>query len=505
MQKFLTILSLLSILLLGTSTLFAQTASIENVKKVRLRNGGAIINEGIIQGYYYFYKMGRVDRKTRAYGLEILDQNLEKVGSKKFKGSKYLQLTEGAYNGSSIMLKFYDFKKKKLDFKRYDKNAKLISTKSLDVKRRYATAQIKGNDDEIEGQTLLSIPNKGFAHILMKKNKRVGYQVNYFPEEGKGWKFGSPKEIKEAHFADFLVADENILVLNVIKKKKALSKKMIYSIIGLDINTGKKLFEKELDNSKNTLQVMNAFIDPDTKDITLFGLYYKKKANMTKAKSIGLFSYTMDRDGKKKSKKFISWAKDIGKHLPVNARGNMKGKGYIFFHKIIKTADGKILAVGEMYNKELSALGVLGVAESLAKIVVKNLYIFEFNADFTLNDVKVYEKTKKNIQLPEGSELTGPQRLALLVNAYGDFDYEFTQRNKDNSVISFGYINREKLKKLKHRYVFGSVTYVDGEYSTDKIDLGKRAYRLRVFPAKPGYVMVAEYLRKEKKIEMRLE
>ncbi|MFT4665959.1 MAG: hypothetical protein ACI8YQ_002058 [Polaribacter sp.] len=43
------------------------------------------------------------------------------------------------------------------------------------------------------------------------------------------------------------------------------------------------------------------------------------------------------------------------------------------------------------------------------------------------------------------------------------------------------------------------------DYVIDKIDLSTDASSIRVYPAKPDYIMLAEYFRREKKIESRLE
>lgn len=514
MQKLLTIFSLVGVLLfLSSTTVIAQNSSLENVKRFRLRSSGAIINDGVVQGYYFFYKMDRKSRKTNVYGLQILDQNLEKVALKKIEGPKHLVLQEGVYNGKTIMLKFYDRKGKKYDFKQYDAEANLVTSKSMDVKRRYAASSKKstGSDDEIDGVSLFSIPGKGFAHILMKKHKKVGFQIDYMSDDGElYWDYTSPKESKEVFFAEFLAANDDVLLLSVIKKRKLTSRKLMYSVLALDINTGEKLYEKSLDDKNRPVQIMNAFLDPVTKKATLFGLYYKKGGDPIKDKSVGLFSYTLSDDGKFENKELTSWAKGVSKFLPTNAKGNMKGKGYIYFHKMIRTQDGKILAVGEMFNKEASGLGIasklIGDGNvSVAKIVVKDLYVFEFDSEFKLQGVETFEKTKTNVQLPAGALLTGPQRLAYSINYQGGFGYEYTQRNQDNSIVTFGYVNREKKKGAKTKIIYGAVTYADGEFTTDKVDLGRRANNIGVFPAKPGHVMIMEYKRKEKKLEMKLE
>ena len=54
---------------------------------------------------------------------------------------------------------------------------------------------------------------------------------------------------------------------------------------------------------------------------------------------------------------------------------------------------------------------------------------------------------------------------------------------------------------------FHLVNFSDGEEEPvkDKIDLETEASDLYVMPAKPGFLLIAEYYRKEGKIELKLE
>ena len=118
------------LILISSIGAFAQKASFENALRVQLRNTGAIVDNNEVKGYYMFYMTDRVDKNTNSYLLRILDANLNEIGSQKIKDTKYLFLQEGAFNGNTIMLKFYEAKERKLVFRRYDNTAKLINKKN---------------------------------------------------------------------------------------------------------------------------------------------------------------------------------------------------------------------------------------------------------------------------------------------------------------------------------------------------------------------------------------
>jgi len=91
-------------------------------------------------------------------------------------------------------------------------------------------------------------------------------------------------------------------------------------------------------------------------------------------------------------------------------------------------------------------------------------------------------------------------RFLEFIDAY---DYEFTQKTADVDRFTIGYIDFER--KPEKRSIFGAITYFEGKLSQDKIDLKSDASSLRVLPAKPGYLAIIEYFKKEKKLEYRLE
>lgn len=517
LKNFRLIATVFAILAIFSNISMAQKKSFTDIMTVQLKNMGPIINNEVVEGYYMFYKVDKADRKNNNYKLEILDANLEKIATKSITESKYMFLQEGTYNGKDIMLKFYDSKEREVSFRRYNADGTYKGKKTFTLTNRVEAAYYyAGQDNGLAASTqLFSIENKGFANFQLTKVKKFGYAIQYYPsEEGaKKWVYKSDPGSKEIESATYLASNDELLLASVFKKKGIMSKDVMPYVLGVDLNTGKKVFEKTIEDSKYAVQLVSGYKNEDTGNIELTGFYYGKEDKTFKAASKGLFFFVMDNKGEITTRKYISWAKDVNKVIASNEKGKLDDIGYMFFHKVMRNSDGKIFAIAEQYRKVADGAGIAsailnqgsgGIAT--AKLRIEDMFVFEFDKDFNLEKVEVFDKQKSSQSFPSGYGFVTPQLMAQLAKAFGGFDYIFTQSNKDRSVFSVGYLDYERRKNEKNAVVFGAITH-DGEaFSTDKMDLvTKRGDRIRVFAGKPGYVMIAEYLRKEKKLDMRVE
>jgi hypothetical protein len=116
----------------------------------------------------------------------------------------------------------------------------------------------------------------------------------------------------------------------------------------------------------------------------------------------------------------------------------------------------------------------------------------------------VYEKNNNNVEMPAGSDLMGPQTMALYANATGAFDYSFTERSNDMSTFEVGYTDYVREDGYKGG-TFNTISYYNGQMTTDRINLKSSAKYVAVFPGKTGSVMVMEYYKKDKRLDLRLE
>lgn len=500
-------------LIIGLSTTsFSQTASFDDILSIQLRDMGVIKNGTSISGYFMFYEIDKVDRKNRKFLLNILDENLNIVAKKNIINSKHTDLVDAAFNNQHIMLKFYDAREKTYSFKSYDLNGEKSKGAKRELKKKEYTKPIymKGEGLLTHGNAFFAIPDQGFVQYASVKNKKWGYIIDFLgPDSKASWKYKSNKDLKELQFANYLVANEDMLLSNITILKNGFGKNAESGVLAIDVNTGKKIFEKRF-GTKIPTEILNGYIDEEKEEIIVFGLYYKEGAKTgAKSKSKGLFAYTIGFDGKVKSKKYLSWDKDVSRHLKMNNKGKMDGGKYIHFHDIVKTADGKTLAVGEQFAKKIDGLGVaaniaFGGGFSVTKLTIEDVMIFQLDENLDLEDVKVFEKSKSDVQLD--MDLYGPQVMAHFANRLGFFDYAFTQQNEDKSLITFGYVDYERRKGEKNGWTYGAISYIDNEFKSDKIKLDrKKKVSSRVLPAIPGYVLLAEYHRKNKTLDLKME
>jgi hypothetical protein len=217
----------------------------------------------------------------------------------------------------------------------------------------------------------------------------------------------------------------------------------------------------------------------------------------------------MDMNGKIIKSKYNSFQREIAKYLNVNSKGQIGDMGYVFFHSIFQTEDGNYFAIGEGYKKAASAGGIaMSVLSgsyngSATKLVVTDMLMLQMNSNFDLVSGKIYEKNNNNFNLA-GADFANAHTLALIAKNYGAFDYAYTQLGKNKSSFVSAYTDYERGKDYKG-LTFNSISYVNGKITNDKINLSTKATSMIVLPAKPGSVVIMEYFKKDKRVDVRME
>ena len=492
----------------------AQKRTFDNIKKMSVRSAGTIEENNQVSGYYVLYDVDKAKKGKRTYLLKILDENLDDFKTTTLEEGKYVALTESVFNGEAIMLKFVDIQKKRMIFMSYDKNADLLMKTEKELTKREVLLYRMMLSADTEGSALNIIPERGFIDYGMADNGKK-YTISYMPSDPKekGWKKQSanPKGIENA---GFLCTSENHVYSLVAKRQGLRSTKIEFAVNAYDVEIGFKAFETNLNSAKYSTQPMSGFFDNKTQLLNVIGIYYEPDTKQVKDNGLGLFNYQINIKGEIVDKKYLSWAQHFRKYVKVDNKGrivNEKRNGFIFFHNIIQNTDGTIIAVGEQYKKAADAGGIavaaLGGTTSTTKVVIQDMIVFHFTKEFDISGVEIVEKSKSNFLLPQGYDFMNIHMLSTIVKANGGFDYSFTSKNDQDESTSIGYVDYERKKGAKNEFAFGAITYYDGEFNKDKIPLGRPTGKdwVRVLPGKPGYVMLLEYSKKEKKLETRLE
>ncbi len=510
-------LGLTIVCMLLTCTLNAQQKlSIENVYKAKLQNSGAIVSNNEVKGYFLFYQTDKVDRKNYEYTLQILDENLNKVKDISFTDSKTVELQEACYNGSHIMFEFYDKENKYIEFKSYDVSGKEIVSyrKELSKKtiRYIERLKSQADNDDVQNKTLFPVENLGFISCIpLKEDGDFTFEVNYYNGAKKAeWAF-SPTMDYKYEVAQFLGNSDSVAVFQVTRKKALLAGKQESWMAGVDIFTGKKIFDYQTENKdKFNFLPLNVATIKGQNGFVLSGPYYNPDDNVMKDKSLGIGIWVMTNKGDIVKSKYDSWEKDLSKFLSVNSKGKVDDIGYLYIHNVVRTSDDKIFAIAEGYKQQASALGIASKilskgSVSAIKLKITDLVLLEFDKNYDLKKATVYDKSNNNLELPGGAEGMGPQTMALMAKYYYDaFDYAYTQVSKDGSSFVVGYNDYVKEDGYKGG-TFNTLTYYGGKITTDKINLKSDATSVKVLPGKTGSVVLLEYFRKGKKLEIRIE
>jgi hypothetical protein len=515
-MKKLTVFLMLMSLLAGTQ---AQKLSIANIQKASvLRNSDAIKEGSEVKGYYFFYVSDKIDRNTNEYTLQIMDHNLNKLKEVKFQDSKNVSILESSFNGTDLVFLFYNSDDNILTYQIYGANGakKYSYTKILTKKdEAFLAMTYFRNDDDNQFKGLYPLEGKGFiSNIPSRDNKDFTFQISYVGTDAKKQWTYIPAMDGKMFLGDYLGTYKNVVYVEMLKFSSRFDRNPESYILGLSLENGKLLFQKSTNEGKYHFYPISMSILKDGKAY-LYGEYFDKDGNVMKDKSKGFAFVGIDETGKTVSEKYSSWELDLGKHLGTNGNGKIDNFGYMFLHNMIQTEDGSIYAIGEGYKKAASGLGIAttilaGAAGgssgiSTVKLKVTDMLIIKFQPDFTVKEATIYEKSGNDIQLTSGSEFVSTQMLGKQIKyGYGAFDYAYTQMNKDGSSFSVCYSNYERGKDYKGA-TFNSITYNDGKLTQDKIQTKSDATKSIVLPARQGQVLIMDYYKKDKKVDLHFE
>jgi hypothetical protein len=487
---------------------FAQVSKIEGVNSFSLTSAGAILDKNKdVDGYYFYYVVDKLKKGEREFAIEILDKNLNEVARKTYVDNKNTFLMNSSFNNQSLMFAMANFKEKKIDLLTFDKQANQQKTISIPLETKEIQYLRLTQQTSADFNLLFPVENKGFIFNKFEDNKKIGYSLRYYPTDGgKGWVFNSPEKSKEIVSINPIEVNDKIVVAIETARPGMLSRKMTIRTKIIDVETGKLIFEVENSKKDNPRLINNAFIDKDN-NIILMGEYFKEGDNIFDDRSLGIFTQVFDIKGNSIKEVLTSWADDVSK-IAKTSKSFIDDKGYVFFHKIVKTDVGDYFAIGEYYKRTASAVGI-GMAlltrgqAPVTQITITDAVIFKFNSDFKLVAIKDFDKSTS--RAPSVSDFGSPQLNAHTLKSFGAFDYEYTQLDKVNDRFYACFIDYEKAKGTKSRNAFKTIIYDDGELSEDKIFLKDGDKVFRVFPAKVGNVMLLEYNKKAKTLEVHLE
>ncbi|WP_066334840.1 DUF6770 family protein [Flavobacterium crassostreae] len=319
-----------------------------------------------------------------------------------------------------------------------------------------------------------SLDSTGFliCENKRKESKKDPINQKFYAINGidkKIWEFNGSKVVKN-HFLNYAVAyyDSDYIILKGWLSKGNKKNDLHYLI--LDSKTGKEIYFSKIPINY-THKYNYAFVREHK--AYLGGKYYKKDKNefTDYDESLGIFQHIFDlKLNIDLVSKYVPY--DQFKDISINKNGKVRGEGFIDFKRTNINPDGTFFILAESYW------------EKTQYRAYNQLYTFRMDKDF--NPIKTSEYDVKRTR---------------------GYKYDFSQRLPDKSGRAYFFFDKNDAKDLELNiinYYFKSKKEV-----IQKIAINNDKSAISIFPAKEGYVGIAEYFKDPKKegkyMEIRLE
>lgn len=335
-----------------------------------------------------------------------------------------------------------------------------------------------------------------------------GREVRYDDNLKSHWRLASDENSKQVETLNLTEATDKYVLGIMMRRDGLTSKKITAFMVAIDAKTGKKILDLPVETSSTEQLSLSSFtFDAAKREFVAVGEYYKSDDKPFVNKSLGFFVKRFNEAGKAVATKNYGWQKEVMARMPAEAKPSLENNYVNYVHSIVKGANGNMYVVAEQFKIVLDGWGMLGgnSSTSMMKGKIGNLLVYELDPQAALTSVKFYPKYPSDASLPAGVGFMGAGLLGNVMKAQGDFDYQFLQKNDANSQFNVVYINSDKQKGEATKKIVGNIGFGDtGKYAFDKIDLTSGSSFSYVYPAKPGYVMIADYYRKKSQLGMKL-
>ncbi|MDR6969131.1 hypothetical protein J2X31_003158 [Flavobacterium arsenatis] len=459
-----------------------------------------------VWGYLSLYQKDKVEKNFLELEYVILDKNLNRVGSNTFTQFYVNTWLIDVYPSVGRALKKQNILYLSIHFSGFrDVGSMFFRKINLDDFSISDCEVVEGSqkkqftDDKTFGklnkiQSLYSLGRYGYIGYNGKnKSDRYGnfyldvsdFEV-YDIDLNKKWSlvYEKTKKIKE----EYAVArvSEKYLVLQKSVKSKENKNKWHSTLEVYEINNGNKILTIERKDNEYLYAEDRLAIKDDQLIIYDMVFSHNKKEERNYNSILGYSKREYDLVSKTLTdQKTLKWEAFKG-HLNIDQFGKIDGDFYIHPTGITTTSTGKTVMVYEGFKPTRNTH-------------ILDLYMVELDEEFKVRSFLKINKFKNKINKLEA--------YGKYLQSNGYFDYLYAQKIKGDDYAYF-YQDNEKemglLTKLKaNNWVLGIVTYSEGQFSLQKINLKTGEGKISTMSAKNGYILLREVTDKE--TELRLE
>ncbi len=473
------------------SPIIGQNKSYTGIKNLYGNAIRTITDNNEVKGYTIFSCLDKVNEKENIYQLLIFDNMLNDTLAIELKKSNTIVPIENSFNGDHFCFSFLDSKAKKLEYLFVDKTGKETGKYSItDLSMNEMAAFV-----QMSKGTLIPIKEKGFVHYGIEKENGYRVIIEMLDNDGKKlWTktSGFTQDKKSYESIAPYYSDANYVVSGILSRKQALSTNWEGITVCHNAITGKEVFKIPSNQAQYDLFTEGVSYDETSGEFLIFGTFSKPKDIV----SLGIYIQVVDKQGVLKKEIFSRWDQEISAATPSAVKNKLDKHSSIVIHEIIRVPNGQIFAIGEQFHPSINP----------GKVEIGDLVVYEFDHDFKISNVHLFEKNKTIIELPQGmGVLNGTATIGYYLKDKSLFDYSYTTTSPDKTTFNIVYVYSEKFKDESSKFSVGSISYSNKKLDRNTIDLSSTAYLYWTKPTIPGYICIFECFRKTKQLNIRME
>jgi len=494
---------LLFFLLLLCFNTNAQITDLQKISNGKLYDEVEIKDENNnIKGYFLLFETDKIAKETYTLEYVVLDENLTKVTNGFITEMKYsswlvsadvISVEVSIFN-NKLLIQLSDNSDGIEFFKRY----RILDLKTNKLSDRFIYNKDKLNINPVFDRTLKNFNENQTYNIIglnniglvVDKSKIDKYDdakslICYDENFNQKWKTDYNLEKTQFGYKELSLIKSNEDYIVFFNHYTKASYKPTVSIMLFSAKTGVLNNEYFFPNQdKNAYKVVDCSINNN--QVILFGNYSKKSqfGHISDEENTGLFKIILDaKSGKVIKETYNNWA-NMASKFAIDKYGYIKKEGNIFIHNMLELSDNKIIVVCEAFSN--------------SPIKTNNMYFLELSKNLDLTQVFEIEKFR--------NKFPGISDHSNNIKKYGLFDFMDYQNMGDDEFLFYFNDNEKNTKNRKKSTLFGIVSYSNGKFSKQSLNLKTEISTINAFSAKKGYILLSEnFDEKDKPSELRLE
>jgi len=517
------LLRILALVLLTTTAAQAQTKVFKAVTDDMAQDFESIMQDGNLVGYLVFTQLERASADSFNYRIEIMDENLNDIGSVKFREEK-LNLKAVSFDQDVLFLAYVktnfvgkEFKNEK-EFRNFRNsckaslfsqflglNGKILSSIStpMNIEPDFAYAptsnrKVIGNGRLKHNIQLRNITGKGFACFYGDDNKN---DLLVFSAAGKLlWQ----KQVKESA-DDFTMLTSGTEIALLVKMKEEMKEGgfQVLSYNAIDSTAYPKFLLK--DKKGNALKVLAFDNDPVSGKPYLAGLvidpqrgnHYGYGRAVKHGPYTGVFSISLNGHTKKDIQASFSYWND-GSQSFIDKTGYLpQAHEYAYIERAFKDYQGNTIFAACGLKSQVRWGSIAGAVLTVWTIYGAPAFLYGGTNRYATRDVLLFKQDAAG-KLDLTTTVPAPRSsygyAISPVSAYDPNSY-YTVKNSDTRT-QYLIIDKAKdidIYNINQKKVARTIPHKEGNNM------------VTVFPAKEGYVMVYEFNKKEKTTRLSIE